>query len=86
MCKIVKQNLSLWKTLQAFTLLTTSKVINNQQTTHNEPNQNNEIYFTKLTPTTKNLIPSKKQTQTNNQQVELKEQLTHLSKKCYKQP
>ena len=52
------------------------KVINNQQTTHNEPNQNNKIHFTKQQQQQKNLNPNKKETQMNNQQVELKEQLT----------
>ena len=56
------------------------KVINNQQTTHNEPNQNNKIHFTKQQQQQKNLIPNKKGTQMNNQQVELKEQLTQLIK------
>ena len=56
------------------------KVINNQQTTHNEPNQNNKIHFTKQQQKQKNLNPNKKETQMNNQQVELKEQLTQLIK------
>ena len=56
------------------------KVINNQQTTHNEPNQNNKIHFTKQQQQQKNLNPNKKETQMNNQQVELKEQLTQLIK------
>ena len=51
------------------------KVSNNQQTTHNEPNQE-KTPFTKQQPQQKNLIPNKKQTQTNNQQLELKERLT----------
>ena len=57
-----------------------AKVINNQETTHNEPNQNNKIYFTKQQQQQKNLTPTKKQTQINNQQVELNEQLTQLLK------
>ena len=56
------------------------KVINNEQTIHNEPNQNNKIHFTKQQQQQKNLNPNKKQTQINNQQVELKEQLTQLLK------
>ena len=36
------------------------KVINNQQTTHNEPNQNNKIHFSKQQQQQKNLIPNKK--------------------------
>ena len=54
------------------------KVINKNQTTHNEPNRNNEILFTKQQQ--ENLTPNKKQTQSNNQQVDLKEQLTQLLK------
>ena len=56
------------------------KLINNQQTIHNESNQNNEIHFTKQQQQQKDLTPNKKQTQINNQQVELKEQLTQLLK------
>ena len=52
------------------------KVINNQQTTHNEPNQNNKIHFTKQQQQPKTFNPNKKETQMNNQQVELREQLT----------
>ena len=43
------------------------KVINNQQTTHNEPNQNNKIHFTKQQQQQKSLNPNKKETQMNNQ-------------------
>ena len=53
------------------------KVINNQQTTHNQPNK---IHFTKQQQQQKNLTLNKKETQMNNQQVELKEQLTQLIK------
>ena len=53
------------------------KVINNQQITHNEPNK---IHFTKQQQQQKNLTLNKKETQMNNQQVELKEQLTQLIK------
>ena len=56
------------------------KVINNQQTTLNEPNQNNKMLFTKQQQQQKNLTLNKKETQMNNQQVELKEQLTQLIK------
>ena len=56
------------------------KVINNQQPTHNEPNQNNKMHFTKQQQQQKNLTPNKKETQMNNQQVKLKEQLTQLIK------
>ena len=55
------------------------KVINKQQTIHNEPNRNNEIHFTKQQQK-KNLTIDKKQTQSNNQQVDLKEQLSQLLK------
>ena len=53
------------------------KVINNQQTTHNQPNK---IHFTKQQQQQKNLTLNKKETQMNNQQVELREQLTQLIK------
>ena len=53
------------------------RVINNQQTTHNQPNK---IHFTKQQQQQKNLTLNKKETQMNNQQVELKEQLTQLIK------
>ena len=56
------------------------KVINNQQPTHNEPNQNNKMHFTKQQQQQKNLTPNKKETQMNDQQVKLKEQLTQLIK------
>ena len=55
------------------------KVMNKQQATHNKPNRNNEIHFTKQQQQ-ESLTPNKKQTQSNNQQVDLKEQLTQLLK------
>ena len=60
----------------------TIKTLNHENvpTTHNEPNQNNKIHFTKLQQQQKNLTHNKRETQINNQQVELKEQLTQLIK------
>ena len=55
------------------------KVINKQQTTPNESNRNNKIHFTKQQQK-KNLTFNKKQTQSNNQYVDLKEQLAQLLK------
>ena len=55
------------------------KVINKQQTVHNEPYRNNEMRFTKQQQQ-KYLTPNKNQTQNNSQQVDLKEQLTQLLK------
>ena len=53
-----------------------SKVINNQQTTHNEPNQNNKIHFTKQQQQQKKLDPQQERN-TNEQSTSRTERTTN---------
>ena len=56
------------------------KVINNQQTTHNEPNQNNKIHFTKQQQQPKKFNPQQERN-TNEQSTSRTERTTNLINK-----